>query len=151
MVHLSIVIVLSGAIVGSFFGFDGFVNIPEGGSANRIQLRNSKDMRPLGFEVRCDDFDVSFYDTGAPKEFRSNLKIIENGKKVFEKDIVVNDPLRYKGINFFQSSYGSMPPKNLDLSFEAKDASRKIRHKLSIGQSVDLPDGAGRCRTVYNS
>ncbi|HAY40074.1 MAG TPA: hypothetical protein DCY53_12525, partial [Desulfobacteraceae bacterium] len=23
-----------------------------------------------------------------------------------QKDIIVNDPLQYKGINFFQSSYG---------------------------------------------
>ncbi|MGD9138730.1 MAG: cytochrome c biogenesis protein ResB [Desulfobacterales bacterium] len=142
-VHLSIVVILVGALVGSFFGFDGFVNIPEGESADYIRLRNSNDTLSLGFEVRCDDFDVSFYDSGAPKEFRSSLIILENGRKVAEKNIIVNDPLRYKGINFFQSSYGAMPPKNFQLSFTSINSDQNALHKLSIGQSVELPDGAG--------
>ena len=144
VVHLSIVIVLTGALVGSFLGFDGFVNIPEGGSINRIQLRNSSDSLPLGFDVRCDDFNVSFYESGAPKEYRSSLVILENGQEVIEKDIIVNDPLRYKGINFFQSSYGSMPPKIVKLNFTSKDTGNSFQRDIAIGQSVELPNGGGR-------
>ncbi|MBW2656103.1 MAG: cytochrome c biogenesis protein ResB, partial [Deltaproteobacteria bacterium] len=67
MVHLSVVLLLIGGLIGSIFGFDGWVNIPEGESASRIQLRSQAQMIQLDFEIRCDDFDVSFYDTGAPK------------------------------------------------------------------------------------
>jgi cytochrome c biogenesis protein len=144
VVHLSIVVIMIGALIGSFFGFDGFVNISEGESTDYIRLRNSNDTLSLGFEVRCDDFEVSFYDSGSPKEFRSSLVILENGQKVIEKDIIVNDPLQYKGINFFQSSYGAMPPKNFQISFTSTNSDRSALHKLSIGQSVELPDGAGR-------
>ena len=144
VVHLSVVVILAGALIGSFFGFDGFVNIPEGGSANHIRLRNADVTIPLGFEVRCDDFDVSFYDSGSPKEFRSSLVILENGKKISAKDIIVNDPLRYKGINFFQSSYGQIPPQNIQLSFTTANSTASVRHNVSIGQSVNLPDSAGR-------
>jgi len=144
VVHLSVVVILAGALIGSFFGFDGFVNIPEGGSANHIRMRNADVTIPLGFEVRCDDFDVSFYDSGSPKEFRSSLVILENGKKISAKDIIVNDPLRYKGINFFQSSYGQIPPQNIQVSFTTANSTASVRHSVSIGQSVNLPDSEGR-------
>jgi cytochrome c biogenesis protein len=44
-----------------------------------------------------------------PKDFRSWLTIIENGKEMLRKEITVNDPLRYNGITFYQSSYGFQP------------------------------------------
>ena len=72
VVHSSVVLLLIGGLIGSIFGFEGFVNIAEGESAGSIQLRNSNQKLQLGFEVRCDDFFVDFYDTGAPKEFRSS-------------------------------------------------------------------------------
>jgi cytochrome c biogenesis protein len=143
-VHLSIVIILAGALIGSIFGFDGFVKIPEGGSRDYIRLRNSADTLSLGFEVRCDDFEVSFYDSGSPKEFRSSLVILENGREVAKKEIIVNDPLRYRGINFFQSSYGAMPPKDFQITFISTNSGKKFQNKVSIGNSVGLPDGKGR-------
>jgi cytochrome c biogenesis protein len=143
-VHLSIVVILAGALIGSFFGFDGFVNIAEGDSTTFIRLRNSSDTLSLGFEVRCDDFNVSFYDSGSPKEFRSSLAILENGQTVIEKKIIVNDPLRYKGINFFQSSYGPMPPKAIHIRLTKAADGGKVTHKLAMGQSVNLPEGAGK-------
>jgi len=118
--------------------------ISPGESTRFIRLRNSNDTLSLGFEVRCDDFDVSFYDSGSPKEFRSSLIILENGRKVIEKEIIVNDPLRYKGINFFQSSYGARPPENFQLSLTSANTGQAVQHKMSIGQSMDLPGGAGR-------
>jgi cytochrome c biogenesis protein len=143
-VHVSIVIILAGALIGSFMGFDGFVNIPEGQSANSIRLRNSDASLPLGFEVRCEDFKVSFYDSGSPKEFRSSLTILENGKKVAEKDIIVNDPLRYKGVNFFQSSYGQTPPQKIQIRLTSSNSGEIQQHNLSMGQTVDLPDETGQ-------
>ena len=143
-VHLSIVIILAGALIGSFLGFDGFVNIPEGESASYIRLRNSDATLPLGFEVRCEDFDVSFYDSGSPKEFRSSLTILENGKKVAEKDIIVNDPLRYKGVNFFQSSYGQTPPQKVQIRFTSSNSGENQQHSLSMGETVGLPDETGQ-------
>lgn len=41
------------------------------------------------------------------KEFKSKLRILEDNKTVVEKTIEVNDPLRYKGYAFYQSSYDS--------------------------------------------
>ena len=131
MVHLSVVILLIGGLIGSIFGFDGFVNIAEGESVQRIRLRNSTQTVMLDFAVRCDDFNVSFYETGAPKEFRSSLTILEAGKPVRQKDIIVNDPLRYKGISFYQSSYGSLPANEVILSLTSKKTGRVYTQNAS--------------------
>jgi cytochrome c biogenesis protein len=120
VVHFSVVLLLIGGLIGSIFGFEGYVNIAEGESAQSIELSNSNQKLQLGFEIRCDDFNVDFYDTGAPKEFRSSLTIFKQGKAVLQKDIIVNDPLRYEGISFFQSSYGNMPPNEAVLNFTSK-------------------------------
>ena len=46
-----------------------------------------------------------------PKEYLSDLVVPENGREVLKKTIQVNDPLKFKGISFYQSSYGFIPPK----------------------------------------
>lgn len=108
VVHLSILIVFIGAIIGSLFGYKAYVNIVEGTGVTSVQERSGKEI-PLGFEVFCSKFDVDFYSNGAPKEFRSILTVKENGQPVpgFQDiKIIVNKPLQYKGITFYQSSYG---------------------------------------------
>lgn len=143
LVHLSIILMLLGSLIGSIFGFEGFVNIPEGESAKKISLRNTTEMHLLDFEIKCEDFSLSFYDSGAPKEYRSSLVIIENGKPVLKKDIIVNDPLRYKGINMFQSSYGTLAPREVTLSFTIRETGMEYKKKAVINKPVDIPEGLG--------
>jgi cytochrome c biogenesis protein len=45
-----------------------------------------------------------------PSEYWSVLSVYDRSQqKVMDKRIVVNDPLTYRGITFYQSSYGTMP------------------------------------------
>ena len=109
VVHSSIIIIFIGALLGSFFGYKAYVQITEGMSTSTVYLQGREKPLDLGFAVRCEKFSVSFYDTGAPKEFKSILTVLENGQPVKGYQnipIVVNDPLTYKGITFYQSSYG---------------------------------------------
>lgn len=39
------------------------------------------------------------------KDFKSKLRIVEDGKTIIAKTIEVNDPLKYKGYSFYQSGY----------------------------------------------
>jgi cytochrome c biogenesis protein len=142
-VHLSVVLLLVGGLIGSFFGFDGFVNIAEGESANQIRLRNKPQMVQLDFAIRCDDFDVSFYDTGAPKEFRSSLTVLEQGRPVLKKEIIVNDPLRYKGISFYQASYGNIASNEVVLSFTSNKTGMIYKKNAKINQPVQLAENLG--------
>lgn len=105
IVHLSILVVLAGAIYGSVTGFRGSIMLPELESSSVIYPYDKNTTIDLGFTVRCDRFDLEFYDNGMPKEYRSQLSILENDTVVLQKDIEVNDPLRYKGITLYQASY----------------------------------------------
>lgn len=40
-----------------------------------------------------------------PKDFVSNLSVMEGNRELWRGDIRVNEPLRFKGYSFFQSSY----------------------------------------------
>jgi cytochrome c biogenesis protein len=142
-VHLSVVLLLIGGLIGSIFGFDGFVNIAEGESSRSIRLRSKPQIMQLDFAIRCDDFDVSFYDTGAPKEFRSSLTILEQGRPVLRKDIIVNDPLRYKGISFYQSSYGQLPSNEVVLNITSNNTGKVYRYNAMMNQPLQLAENLG--------
>ena len=153
VVHLSVLLLVVGGLVGSLFGFEGFVNIAEGEKTRVIQLRNSPDTRTLDFDIQCDDFSVSFYPSGQPKEYRSSLTLLEEGKVAHQKEIIVNDPLRYKGINIFQSSYGKLPPKpkavdltapdKVHLDLTSRETGMVYSLEAQLGSSLELPEGKG--------
>jgi cytochrome c biogenesis protein len=109
VIHAGVLVIILGAVIGSILGFDGYVNIPEGGSADRIELRGGKGVMDLGFSVMCDKFDVEFYDSGMPKLYKSDLSFLRNGQIQARGSLMVNHPLEFNGINFYQSSYGAVP------------------------------------------
>ena len=144
VVHASILVIFIGAIIGSLFGDKGFVNIIEGESISSFKSRSGKDAQ-LGFTVRCDQFSVEKYATGAPKEFKSILTVLENGvpvKDYTNARVIVNDPLTYKGFTFYQSSYGQASEGSehyLSVAPRGKAASQRIT--LHEGEAVTLKDG----------
>lgn len=139
--HLSLLTILIGAVVGIYFGFNGYLNLLEGEQSSLAYTRNENEI-PLGFEIRCDDFDVSFYEkTDTPKAFSSKLTIIENGKEVLTKTIGVNEPLKYKGITFYQSSYGFSPSMNSLFKFKVTSKNGKSEDiAVRFGETFTMPD-----------
>ncbi len=110
--HSSILVIFIGALVGLFLGFKGSVMLAEGKTIDHIVDRDTGGYIPLGFSVHCNRFYISFYDNGEPKEYRSDLTI-SDGKEILRKSIVVNSPLKYKGITFYQASYRAIPEASL--------------------------------------
>jgi len=105
MVHLSILVIFIGAIIVSLFGYKASLMLPMTSSTDQVYLRGSNMAKKIGFTIRCDDFNISYYDNGAPKEYRSQITILEDDKEVLTHSLIVNDPLDYKGLTFYQSSY----------------------------------------------
>ncbi len=112
--HFSILFILLGAIIGVRFGFKGFLPLVEGEMSNAVDTGRGG-MRQLGFDIKCDKFKVDFYgDSDMPKAYKSWLTVIDNGKPVMidgeeVHEVEVNKPLTYKGVTFYQSSYGIAP------------------------------------------
>lgn len=104
-VHASILVIFLGAIIGSLGGFKGSVMVPETMERNKVFLFDNQGVEELDFSIRCNNFKIDFYPNGMPKEYTSSLTVLEQGEEVLTKVIEVNDPLTYKGITFYQSSY----------------------------------------------
>ena len=144
IVHLSVLLILTGALIGSFFGFEAYVNIAEGDQIDQVMLRKNMQPMDLGFTVRCDKFSVDFYDTGAPKEYRSVIGFIVDGKEVKKSDLLVNHPAEFMGVTFYQASYGTVPGKavNLIISLEGEDK-KPYSVIAEMGEEISLPEGKG--------
>ncbi|UCH01029.1 MAG: cytochrome c biogenesis protein ResB [Deltaproteobacteria bacterium] len=109
IIHLSILIFILGEIIGSLFGFNAFVNLPEGEFTSTVYLRRQRGIKKLDFTVRCDKFSIAYYDNGMPKEYRSDLSFLKNNKAIYQGPLLVNHPITFDGIKFYQASYGSVP------------------------------------------
>jgi cytochrome c biogenesis protein len=109
LIHLSLLLILAGALLGKFWGQDGRLMLLEGETAKAFVLKDNREA-PLGFEMRLDKFLVEFYQQqGVPAEFRSDLSFIENDQEVSQAACRVNYPVTFGGLTFYQSSYGAQP------------------------------------------
>jgi cytochrome c biogenesis protein ResB len=89
----------------------GRMLIYEGNKLNKVMLSGYQGMFELPFDVGLDDFRVEYYkplddlSPLMPKDFFSDVCIIENGKIVKRGTIEVNKPLYHGGYFFHQTSY----------------------------------------------
>jgi cytochrome c biogenesis protein len=158
VVHLSLLLILGGGIVGRLTAFEGVVNVPQaGGQADAFverrpdgtQFRHKlidPDGRP--FLVRCDDFRLKEFEPGRPKAFESDLRVFRKlpdgsaGEELARETITVNHPLRYGGLTFYQASY-----QQLDEGMRArvkildKVTGREVERLVAPGDPIEPAEG----------
>ncbi|MFZ3072460.1 MAG: cytochrome c biogenesis protein ResB, partial [Thermodesulfobacteriota bacterium] len=115
--HLSLLIILLGSIIGSVWGYKDF---------KIILVGDTMSAEKADFNLRLDNFWVDYYDTGQIRQYNSILTVVEDGKDVLTKQIWVNEPLYYKGIRFYQSSYGTSwnKVKMAEIAFKRVDTGK---------------------------
>jgi len=148
--HLSIIVIFIGAILGNVLGFKSYVNIPEGEEVSHLDARGGKEHINLPFSVRNNRFWVETYPNGQPRKYASDLSVIESGREVLRKTITVNDPLQYKGIWFYQSSYGQEGEATALVSVRRLDGSTMGDLSLAPNEPVPI-DGYGTIQGVKYS
>jgi cytochrome c biogenesis protein len=139
VVHASLLLIFLGGIVDGLYGWSGFVALTRGEQSNQVKLKNGS-TRALPFSVRCDGAGQENYADGTPKRWWSKLAVVERGSEVRHKEIVVNDPLVYRGVRFYQASYGSTGQVD-KLVLTASPAGAQSGGKeisLSEGQTLQL-------------
>jgi len=146
LTHVSILIIFVGAIIGSLFGFKAYVNINEGEQITSVQTRQGAN-KALDFGVLCNSFNVEYYPNGAPKEYRSDLSVMRNGKEAARKTIRVNDPLTHEGITFYQSSFGTIP-HTVTLVVRGKNGAALGTVVAPVGKHTEIPGDDLRIEVV---
>jgi cytochrome c biogenesis protein len=106
LVHLSLIIILGAAALAAFQNFKAQEFLAKGEVfhiQNTIRIGSLTNLPSLN--VRINDFWVT-YQNNRIKQFYSNLSILDNyGKELKQQTISVNNPLRYKNIDFYQSDW----------------------------------------------
>lgn len=88
--------------------FRGNAMIPEGASSSTaiIPQKSGVLIQDLPFTLTLNKFIIDYYSTGMPKLFASEVQVRDHETgKTFAASIKVNQPLIYKGIAVFQSSF----------------------------------------------
>jgi cytochrome c biogenesis protein len=106
IVHASLLLIFLGGIIDAVWGWRGFMTLNQGEQSNQIELHNGTH-RALPFAIRCDSAGQERYADGTPKKWWSKLTVVQDGRDLQHKEIVVNDPLVFEGVRFYQASFGS--------------------------------------------
>ncbi|MCX8041734.1 MAG: cytochrome c biogenesis protein ResB [Thermodesulfobacteriaceae bacterium] len=119
LVHLSWGVILLGALVGAIWGYRGNMSILEGESSNYVIPFRKRDPIYIDFSIKLNQFILEFYPNGMPKEYISNVTVID-GNYTFNALIKVNEPLKYKDLTFYQSSYNELPEFKIKVENQGK-------------------------------
>ena len=106
LVHISLIIILMGSTLGAFKNFKAQEVLPKGEVFHIQNPLKIGRLTPLpNLTTRVNDFWVE-YKNNKINQFYSNLSIIDNyGNELKNQTISVNNPIRFKDIDIYQSDW----------------------------------------------
>lgn len=115
--HLSFVVLVIGALLGSSLGFKGYFMASAGTSVPIKSVQVSKGAVTSDFEILINSAEDRLQTNGQRDNWYTDLSIIENGKETIRQTISVNHPFTFKGVTLYQASFA----KGVHLTAEVKD------------------------------
>jgi cytochrome c biogenesis protein len=111
LVHASMLLILVGAIWGSLTGFAAQEMVPSGSAFYIEHIFDAgpwaANQIPKDWSVRVNRFWIDYTTDGSIDQFYSDLSVLDQeGQPVDQKTIFVNEPLRYRGVTFYQADWG---------------------------------------------
>ena len=106
IIHASLLLIFVGGIVDAIYGYKGFLMLTKGQSVSELEL-SDKRIKKLPFTLRFDTGAREDYADGSPKQWWSQVSVLQNGNVIEKKKIEVNEPLVRDGLRFFQSTFGT--------------------------------------------
>lgn len=140
IVHASLLLIFLGGIVDALYGWRGFLVLNPGTKSSQVEIRTGT-TKTIPFAIRCDGAGEETYADGTPKKYWSKLAVIDGGREVQSKEIVVNDPLVYRGLRFYQATFGRTGKLDrlvLDATRVSEPARPTQEISLALGQTVEL-------------
>lgn len=107
VLHLSLALILAGALVTSFSARKGMLHVREGESVETFETKDGKILE-LPFSVELEGFEVLYHSgTDAASDYSSRLRFTRNGSVLREGEVRMNRILSCKGYRFYQTDYDS--------------------------------------------
>lgn len=111
IVHASMIIILIGSLIGSFTGFIAQEIVPSGETFQVKRIIDAgafaESQIPKDWSVRVNRFWIDYTPEGTIDQFYSDLSVLDNsGSEVDRQTIHVNQPLKYRGVTFYQADWG---------------------------------------------
>ena len=103
--HLSFVVLVVGALLGSLFGFKGYFMEGAGTTIPIQEIQVSKGTVSETFSVRINSAEDRLLSNGERDNWYTDMSILEGGKEVARKTLSVNHPFVYEGVSFYQASF----------------------------------------------
>ena len=107
-VHASIILLLSGSVIGLVSGFNAQEMVPSG---ELFRLQNIIDSGkfsyiPQEFSARVNDFTIEYNEDKSISQFFSSISILNTeGKELKRSTIYVNSPLKFNGLTIYQTDW----------------------------------------------
>jgi cytochrome c biogenesis protein len=157
-IHVAIIVILIGGLIGLLFGIKGNIQIREGETGTEYTVQPSGAVMSLPFTVAVDKFTLERYPAaqpkksrgegqpketrgeGQPKEYRSDVRLLKNGREVLKDSIRVNSPLTYEGISLYQSDYRALGVKEVTLRV-LEPGGKAVEVVARPGAETPLPGG----------
>lgn len=107
IVHFSMIIILLGTMITSFTGFNDQEIVPKTETFHIQNIFSTGNLTKFpDISARVNDFWIIYKDQNVISQFYSNLSIVNsNGEESDYKTIFVNSPIRYSGIDFYQTNW----------------------------------------------
>ncbi len=97
VMHIGILLIIVGMFMSPFTGFSDTAKL----TAGQTYVEDN-----AGFEVRLASFEIVYGENHQISDYISTVIVTNDGKEVLTREITVNSPLIYKGVKFYQSTYG---------------------------------------------
>jgi cytochrome c biogenesis protein len=107
LVHISMILILFGTIVGSLFGFKAQEIVPKTEQFHIQNILTSGQLTSIPeTSVRINDFWINYTKNKTISQFYSDLSVLNSeGSEIDRKTISVNYPLIYKGLYYYQTDW----------------------------------------------
>ncbi len=131
--HISLVLILAGAIIGTTFGYRNPSFVIAEGSTIPTGTES-------GLAMKLVTFTDTWYTTVAdvPSDYASKVELYKDGALVAAQTIRVNDPLTYNGATYYQKAYGQA------VVMTVKDAQGNVVYSQGLPLDQTAGDGSGR-------
>ncbi|WXJ95346.1 Cytochrome c biogenesis protein CcsB [Neomoorella carbonis] len=129
ILHLSILVILAGAVISGVMARHAYVEIGAGDSLD-LAARGFP-----GYALRVKEFKIEYYENFQPKQYISSVSLKTADGQEIEREIQVNRPLKFKGLKIYQTSYGWLARGQAVINGKA------VPFDLPSGRGLDIDPG----------